>query len=103
VEEGLARIQVWDEGCGLPPQDLERVFERFYQAPGAQSNGSGLGLATVETLVRQLGGNVILENRHDRTGLIATVTLPLAPQTSVTDITAAPETVERNYPAIARQ
>jgi signal transduction histidine kinase len=103
VEEGLARIRVWDEGCGLPPQDLERVFERFYQAPGAQSNGSGLGLATVETLVRQLGGSVILENRHDRAGLVATVTLPLAPQASVTDIAAAPATVERNYPAIARQ
>jgi two-component system OmpR family sensor kinase len=73
-----ARIEVWDEGPGLPPQELERVFERFYRGPGDQGTGSGLGLATVQTLVCQLGGNVMLENRVDHCGLVATVTLPLA-------------------------
>jgi two-component system OmpR family sensor kinase len=77
TEDNCAKIEVWDEGCGLPPEELERVFERFYRAPGDDSNGSGLGLATVDTLVRQLGGRVVLKNRLDRTGLIATVTLPL--------------------------
>jgi signal transduction histidine kinase len=76
---GLARVEVWDEGCGLPPSELERVFERFYRAPGNESGGSGLGLATVDALVRQLGGHVSLENRVDHVGLVATVTLPLAP------------------------
>jgi two-component system OmpR family sensor kinase len=76
--DGLARIEVWDEGCGLPPQDLERVFERFYRAPTDEGNGSGLGLATVDSLVKQLGGRVVLENRVDHVGLVATVTLPLA-------------------------
>jgi two-component system OmpR family sensor kinase len=76
---GVARVEVWDEGCGLPPSELERVFERFYRAPGSEGVGSGLGLATVDTLVRQLGGRVILENRVDHTGLVAIVTLPLAP------------------------
>jgi signal transduction histidine kinase len=75
-----ARVQVWDEGPGLPPQELERVFERFYRGPGEQGIGSGLGLATVRTLVQQLGGSVVLENRLDHHGLVATVTLPLAPQ-----------------------
>ena len=75
----VARVEVWDEGCGLPPSELERVFERFYRAPGSESTGSGLGLATVDALVRQLGGKVVLENRVDHTGLVATVTLPLAP------------------------
>jgi two-component system OmpR family sensor kinase len=79
VADGHARIQVWDEGPGLPPQDLERVFERFYRGPGEQGTGSGLGLATVRTLVQQLGGNVFLENRIDHHGLVATVILPLAP------------------------
>jgi signal transduction histidine kinase len=76
---GVARVEVWDEGCGLPPSELERVFERFYRAPGSESTGSGLGLATVDALVRQLGGQVVLENRVDHTGLVAIVTLPLAP------------------------
>jgi two-component system, OmpR family, sensor kinase len=77
---GAARVEVWDEGCGLPPGELERVFERFYRAPGNESGGSGLGLATVQTLVRQLGGQVTLENRVDHMGLVAIVTLPLAPR-----------------------
>jgi two-component system OmpR family sensor kinase len=71
------RIEIWDEGSGLPPQELERVFERFYRAPGDASNGSGLGLSTVDNIVRQLGGTVWLENRTDASGLIATVTLPI--------------------------
>jgi signal transduction histidine kinase len=76
---GVARVEVWDEGCGLPPSELERVFERFYRAPGSEGSGSGLGLATVAALVQQLGGQVVLENRVDHTGLVAIVTLPLAP------------------------
>ncbi|HET9388753.1 MAG TPA: ATP-binding protein [Steroidobacteraceae bacterium] len=83
TEENAARVEVWDEGCGLPPEELDRVFERFYRAPGDDSNGSGLGLATVDTLVRQLGGRVVLANRVDRPGLIATVTLPLASELAV--------------------
>lgn len=77
VASGRARIEVWDEGAGLPPTELERVFERFYRVPGDTSNGSGLGLSTVDSIVRQLGGSVWLENRADTSGLIAIVTLPV--------------------------
>jgi|KBSSwiStaDraftv2_1062776.scaffolds.fasta_scaffold00306_16 signal transduction histidine kinase/outer membrane protein TolC len=77
---GVARVEVWDEGCGLPPSELKRVFERFYRPPGSESSGSGLGLATVDALVQQLGGHVVLENRVDHVGLVAIVTLPLAPR-----------------------
>lgn len=77
IAAGRARIEVWDEGVGLAPAELERVFERFYRAPGDTSNGSGLGLSTVDSIVRQLGGSVWLENRTDTSGLIAIVTLPV--------------------------
>jgi two-component system, OmpR family, sensor kinase len=77
IAGGHARIEVWDEGVGLPPTELERVFERFYRSPGDTSNGSGLGLSTVDSIVRQLGGSVWLENRADTSGLIAIVTLPV--------------------------
>src|SRR5581483_11802196 len=66
VEANAAKVEVWDEGCGLPPEELERVFERFYRAPGDDSSGNGLGLATVEALLRQLGGRIVLANRVDR-------------------------------------
>jgi two-component system OmpR family sensor kinase len=89
IVAGRARIEVWDEGAGLPPQELERVFERFYRAPGDKSNGSGLGLSTVDSIVRQLGGNVWLENRADAAGLIAIVTLPVVEQ-----LAPAPKAVE---------
>lgn len=82
AEGGAARIEIWDEGPGLKPDQLERVFERFYCAPDSESTGSGLGLATVESLVRQLGGRVSLHNRTDRRGLIARVILPRAQQNS---------------------
>jgi two-component system OmpR family sensor kinase len=79
-----AIIEVWDEGPGLPAAELERVFQRFYRAPGAGGDGSGLGLSTVESLVKQLGGSVVLENRTDRSGLIARVTLPRPSQDNFT-------------------
>jgi two-component system, OmpR family, sensor kinase len=78
AQGGAARIEIRDEGPGLESDQLERVFKRFYSAPGSSSAGSGLGLATVESLVRQLGGQASLQNRTDRTGLIARVTLPQA-------------------------
>ena len=71
-------IDVCDGGDGLPQEELERVFERFYQASSDVDGGSGLGLATVAGLVRQVHGEVELHNRTDRPGLIATVRLPLA-------------------------
>ena len=77
VAGGRVRIEVWDEGVGLPPSELERVFERFYRAPGDTSNGTGLGLSTVDAIVRQSGGSVWLENRTDTSGLVAIVTLPV--------------------------
>ena len=77
-----ACIEVCDEGPGLAEDELSRVFERFYRAPGDPSEGSGLGLATVENLVKQAGGQITLHNRTDRSGLIARVTLPLVAETS---------------------
>lgn len=72
------QVDIRDEGCGLPPGELERVFDRFYQVPGSEGHGGGLGLSTVQALVRQLGGRVSLANRVDGAGLVATVMLPLA-------------------------
>jgi two-component system OmpR family sensor kinase len=81
--QGKARIEVWDEGPGLPEGELKRVFERFYRVPGDASTGSGLGLATVQAVVRQLGGHISLHNRSDRSGLIARVILPCVELKSV--------------------
>jgi two-component system OmpR family sensor kinase len=72
----MACIEIRDQGPGLDPGQLSRVFERFYHVPGDAKAGSGLGLSSVEEAVRQMSGNVILRNRTDRNGLTAHVILP---------------------------
>jgi two-component system, OmpR family, phosphate regulon sensor histidine kinase PhoR len=61
-------ITVSDEGPGIPEQDLERVFERFYRVDKArsrESGGTGLGLSIVKHLVHLLGGRVWAANRPE--------------------------------------
>ena len=48
-----AALLVEDSGPGIPPEDRQRVLDRFYRAPGAAGHGSGLGLAIVNAIARQ--------------------------------------------------
>jgi two-component system, OmpR family, sensor kinase len=80
-------LEVEDHGPGLPPEQAERVFERFYRADPARTRadgGTGLGLAIVAGLVAAHGGTVELETAP---GLGATfrVTLPLEPDAMAVD------------------
>jgi two-component system, OmpR family, sensor kinase len=60
VEEldGMARLEVYDNGPGIAEADQERLFERFYRAPSAAPQGSGLGLAIADELAQRMGGRV---------------------------------------------
>ena len=76
-------LTVADEGPGIPPGDLPRVFERFYRVEKARTRGTrdpggtGLGLAIVKHLVELHGGHVTAANRPER-GAIFTIDLPAA-------------------------
>jgi two-component system, OmpR family, sensor kinase len=75
-------LEVTDEGPGLPPDQAERVFERFYRADQARTRtagGTGLGLAIVAALVAAHGGTVTLQTAPGA-GATFRVTLPLAPE-----------------------
>jgi signal transduction histidine kinase len=77
-----AELTVTDDGPGIPADERERVFDRFYrmqESRSRESGGTGLGLSIVRDIVRNAGGRVTLEARPDgRSGLRAVVVLPLA-------------------------
>ena len=72
------RIRLLDEGDGIPPEDLERIFDKFYrvQAADRKRAGTGLGLAICRGFVAAMGGTIVADNRRDRSGAVFTVTLP---------------------------
>ena len=55
-------LEVRDEGPGIPPEALPRIFERFYRVPGSGSAGSGLGLALVREIAEWHGGCVEVDS-----------------------------------------
>jgi len=62
VGAGRLTLSVSDQGPGLPPGDLERVFDKFYRVPGSPAGGTGLGLYITRSLVRAHGGEVHASN-----------------------------------------
>jgi len=60
--EGRLTLTVSDRGPGLPPGDLERVFDKFYRVPGSPAGGTGLGLFITRSLVRAHGGEARAAN-----------------------------------------
>jgi two-component system, OmpR family, sensor kinase len=76
VRDGLAVLEVADEGPGFPAEVARSVFERFYRADPARSRGgSGLGLAIAATLVEAHGGTISAAAEPGQ-GAVFTVTLP---------------------------
>ena len=75
-----AVIVIEDEGIGIPPGDLQHVFERFYRVSSdktRQIRGSGLGLSLAREVVVAHGGKIAVESRPDK-GSTFTISIPLA-------------------------
>ena len=63
----LVRVNIQDQGVGIPSKDLERIFERFYRVdPGRarETGGTGLGLSIVRHVAQNHGGHVIVDSRE---------------------------------------
>jgi len=82
--EGVVTLCVSDDGCGIPPDEIEKIFLPFYRSPnGTQTRGSGLGLSIVKELVELQGGSVRAESTvHEGSRFF--VRLPAVPQPSAT-------------------
>jgi two-component system phosphate regulon sensor histidine kinase PhoR len=83
-------IEIVDHGLGIPAQEHERIFEKFYRLDPSMTRGvggSGLGLYISRELVEQMGGRLTVSSRHGE-GSTFTVTLPLARTTSLRPVAA---------------
>jgi K+-sensing histidine kinase KdpD len=78
-EDDVVRLQVLDEGPGIPPGDLDRVFEKFFRGDGTvpRCTGTGLGLAICLGFIDAMRGTITAANRSDQQGAVFTVTLPV--------------------------
>jgi hypothetical protein len=84
VDGDVARVSVADQGRGIPPDQLETIFERFRQvdaSDGREKGGTGLGLAISRAIVEQHAGRIWAESEPDK-GSTFRFTLPLHRSTS---------------------
>ncbi|MEM7343660.1 MAG: HAMP domain-containing sensor histidine kinase [Chloroflexota bacterium] len=79
VKDQFVQIDVSDTGVGIPPEDVEYIFDRFFRSERTEIqvvDGSGLGLAITKSFVEMLGGEIWLESTLD-VGTTFSFTLPL--------------------------
>ena len=72
-------LRIVDEGAGVPPADLEHIFDKFFRAQKSDQvrAGTGLGLAIARGFVEAMGCVIGAANRTDRSGAVLTITLPI--------------------------
>lgn len=72
-------VELCDEGGGIPQDDLEHVFDKFYRAGSTDQRraGTGLGLAICRGFIEAMGGTISAANRGDRGGAVFTLALPI--------------------------
>ena len=97
VDGELAEISVTDQGVGIPDQDLNRIFERFYRVDPARSRitgGTGLGLAIVKHIAATHGGDVSVWS-VEGAGSTFTLRLPVAAGGSASELVSNPTQLTR--------
>jgi len=77
---GQIFLLILDEGPGIPPDDLERIFDTFYRVQKGDHvrAGTGLGLSICRGFIEAMGGTIVASNRTDRSGAMFTIALPAA-------------------------
>jgi two-component system, OmpR family, sensor histidine kinase KdpD len=75
----VAHLTIADEGSGIPPADLERIFDKFHRAQAGDRRpvGTGLGLAVCKGLVEAMAGTIAAANRDAGQGAVFTITFPV--------------------------
>ncbi len=87
-----AVLTVFDTGVGIPPEDLTKIFDRFYQAENQEhtkAGGTGIGLSLTKELVKAMGGDISVESEVGK-GTTFTVRLPVTNQAAASDRVTPP-------------
>ncbi len=79
LEGATCLITLADQGPGVAPADLKKIFDKFYRLPGSKTGGIGLGLSISKGFVEAHKGTLTAENRHDGPGLRFLIRLPVEP------------------------
>jgi len=89
-ERDQVALQVADEGEGIPPAELESVFDKFYRVQKGDRvrPGTGLGLAISRGFVEAMNGRISAANRIDRSGAVLTIRLPIPAAVNALDTAA---------------
>jgi two-component system sensor histidine kinase SenX3 len=85
VRYSFVDIAISDTGLGIPPDQLKRIFKRFYRIPGRYSikiKGTGIGLFLVRTIALQHGGEITAVSGGHRQGSTFNLQIPLSPGSS---------------------
>ena len=75
-EDGAAVLTVSDTGPGIPAEERERVFDRFYRGSDTSEAGSGLGLSIVKRIADAHQATISLRDPEQGSGLVVTVRFP---------------------------
>ena len=89
-EDDVVKLQVVDQGSGIPAEEIDRIFDKFHRAWKLDQvrAGTGLGLGISRGFVEAMGGTVTAANRDDRSGAVFTITLPIPKPTERLDTAA---------------
>jgi two-component system sensor histidine kinase KdpD len=89
-DQGNVSLQILDEGNGIPPAELESVFDKFYRAQKGDHvrPGTGLGLAISRGFVEAMHGTISAANRSDRSGAMISIRLPVPAENNALDTAA---------------
>jgi len=72
-----AMIEIKDQGIGVPKEDIDRIFDKFYRVERPQKiTGTGLGLSICKGIIEAHGGKIMAKNNPDR-GMTLVITIPL--------------------------
>jgi two-component system sensor histidine kinase KdpD len=89
-DQNSVSLEIMDEGDGIPPDELEHIFDKFYRVQKGDHvrAGTGLGLPISRGFIEAMNGTIVAANRSDRRGAVFTIRLPIPAESKQLDTAA---------------